>query len=171
MTNIAKYVADPKIRQILRETDGIGTPATQASIIQTLFDRKYVDKKGRQVVSTSTGRALVHALPAAATTPDLTAIWESAMRRIHDGEMPLDAFIQGVVRQLGQLVTSGKALGRLAMPGASPCPAPGCSGFLRQRKGQHGPFWSCTRYPDCKHTAPVSGAQGSQRRNRRRPVA
>ena len=38
-----KIVSDPKIKQPLRETDGIGTPATQAAIIQTLFDRKYIE--------------------------------------------------------------------------------------------------------------------------------
>jgi DNA topoisomerase-3 len=34
MTGIARYVQDPKIKQVLRETDGIGTPATQSAIIQ-----------------------------------------------------------------------------------------------------------------------------------------
>ena len=43
MTGIARYVSDPEIKQLLRETDGIGTPATQAAIIQTLFDRRYIE--------------------------------------------------------------------------------------------------------------------------------
>jgi DNA topoisomerase III len=49
MTGIARYVHDPKIKQALRETDGIETPATQAAIIQTLFNRRFIEKRGRQV--------------------------------------------------------------------------------------------------------------------------
>ena len=33
MTSIARYVQDPEIKKVLRETDGLGTPATQAGII------------------------------------------------------------------------------------------------------------------------------------------
>jgi DNA topoisomerase-3 len=152
MTGIARYVADPKIKQLLRETDGIGTPATQASIIQTLFDRRFVEKRGRQVVSTSIGRALIQVLPEIATRPDMTALWEAAMRRIGEGKMSLDVFLGGVTEQLRQLVDSGRARAALEIPGARRCAAPGCAGKLRLREGRTGAFWSCTRYPDCRYT-------------------
>lgn len=154
MTGIARFVADPKIKQMLRETDGIGTPATQAAIIQTLYDRDFIAKKGRQIVSTPVGRALIQILPTVATTPDMTALWEAAMKRIATGEMPLAAFLDGVLRQLTDLIARGRARGPLAVPGARSCPAAGCKGFLRRRTGSQGPFWACTRYPKCKHTAP-----------------
>lgn len=166
MTGIARYVADPKIKQLLRETDGIGTPATQASIIQTLFDRRFVEKRGRRIVSTSIGRALIQVLPEIATRPDLTALWEVAMRRIADGQMPLDQFLAGVVDQLRKLVEAGRARGALTVPGARPCPVAGCTGALRRREGRHGPFWSCTRYPQCRHTAPEERSRGGRRRPR-----
>ena len=152
MTGIGRYVSDPKIRELLRESDGIGTPATQAAIIQTLFDRKFIEKKGRQIVSTAIARTLVQILPTVATTPDLTALWESAMRKIADGQMPLAAFLDGVLRQLTDLIAQGRARGPLISPDARPCPAPGCRGFLRRRTGGKGSFWSCIRYPDCRHT-------------------
>ncbi|HLX78435.1 MAG TPA: DNA topoisomerase III, partial [Acidimicrobiales bacterium] len=114
MTGIARFVADPKIKQLLRETDGIGTPATQAAIIQTLYDRKFIEKKGRHIVSTSIGRALIQILPTVATTPDMTALWEAAMKKIATGDMPLAAFLDGVLRQLGELISRGRARGPLA---------------------------------------------------------
>ena len=58
MTGISRYVADPKIKQLLRETDGIGTPATQADIIQTLFAA--VHRAARPVPVRHVSRPLAH---------------------------------------------------------------------------------------------------------------
>ena len=112
----------------------------------------------RHIVSTSIGRALIQILPTVAKTPDMTALWEAATKKIATGDMPLGAFLDGVLRQLGDLISRGRARGPLAVPGAKSCPASGCKGFLRRRTGTKGPFWSCTRYPECKHTAPDSAA-------------
>lgn len=152
MTGIARFVDDPKIRQLLRETDGIGTPATQAKIIDTLFERRFIEKQGRHVVSTPVARALIRILPATATRPDMTALWEVAMRRIAEGGMSLDLFLGGVIEQLRKLVDTGRALPALEVPGFRGCAAPGCAGRLRLRSGKSGTFWSCTRYPDCRYT-------------------
>jgi len=116
MTGIGRYVADPRIRKLLRETDGIGTPATQAGIIETLFERRFVEKRGRQVVSTPIGRALIDAVPPAASQPDMTALWEAAMRRIADGQMTLPAFLDAVIAELRELVGEGRKLGALRVP-------------------------------------------------------
>jgi DNA topoisomerase III len=160
MTGIARYVEDPNIKQLLRETDGIGTPATQAAIIQILFDRAFIEKRRRQIASTSIGRALIEILPDVATRPDMTALWEAAMRRIADGQMPLAQFLTAVLEQLRNLVDTGRARGSLSVPGVRRCPAPGCTGALRSRKGQHGSFWACTRYPACRFTESVSSDSG-----------
>ena len=153
MTGIARYVSNPQIRALLRETDGIGTPATQASIIQTLFDRRFIEEQKKQIVSTATARSLIAALPDVATQPDMTALWEATLRRIQDGQAPLAQFLDAVRGQLGDLVARARAAGPLKMPGAEtqPCPAQGCGGLLRQRKGPYGVFWSCGRYPECRH--------------------
>ena len=120
MIGIARYVQDPKIKQLLRETDGIGTPATQAAIIQTLFDRRFIERRGRQVMSTPIGRALIQSLPEVAVRPDMTALWEAAIRRIAEGQMPLAQFLSGVLEQLRKLVDAGRTLGRLSEPAVSP---------------------------------------------------
>jgi DNA topoisomerase-3 len=115
MTGVSRFVDDPQIKKLLRETDGIGTPATQAQIIETLFERRFIERRGRQVIATEVGRALVDALPASATRPDMTALWESAMRRVADRQLPLDTFLGAVNRQLHELVASGRARGALQM--------------------------------------------------------
>src|SRR5262249_13784306 len=142
--NIARYVKDPNIKKILTETDGIGTPATRAAIIETLFVRGYVARQKKTIVSTATGRTLMQTLPETATTPDRTAQWESEMRKISEGEGLLDAFLGPVRAELEELVEQGKRLGQLQIGEAHPCPkAPGCEGRMRRIKGSKGFFWSC----------------------------
>jgi DNA topoisomerase-3 len=153
MTGIARFVDDQKIKQLLRETDGIGTPATQADIIETLFERRFIERQRRHIISTAIGRALVATLPEVTTRPDMSALWEAAMRRISDSQLTLPTFLEAVTTQLRELIDRGRAAGALRVPGARPCAAPGCSGYLRRRKGPHGIFWSCSRYPECKQTA------------------
>ncbi len=110
------FVRRPDIKKILTEADGIGTPATRAAILETLFERGYVERVQRTIVSTETGRALIGSLPEVATTPDRTAVWEAAMRAIAEGEQTLDAFLGRVRAELEQLVAEGRALGRIAIP-------------------------------------------------------
>ncbi len=118
MTGIARYVADPKIKQLLRETDGIGTPATQANIIQTLLDRRFIERRGRHLFATPVGRSLIAALPDAATRPDMTALWEAAMRRIAEGQAALPTFLSVVEEELRRLIANGRARGRIDVPTA-----------------------------------------------------
>jgi DNA topoisomerase-3 len=124
MCGVAKFVRNPAIKKILTEADGIGTPATRAAIIETLFERAYIERVGRAIVSTETGRAVVASLPEVATTPDMTAMWEAAMRAITEGAHTLDGFLERVGAQLEQLVAEGRALGRIAVPAAPPASLP-----------------------------------------------
>jgi DNA topoisomerase-3 len=157
MTGIARYVSNPKIKALLRETDGIGTPATQANIIQTLFERGYIEEHKRQIVSTPTARALIRVLPTVATQPDMTAVWESTLRKVQEGLAPLDGFLAAVRSQLSDLVNRAKSGAPLKLPGAEtrPCRSAGCTGSLRKRRGRSGAFWSCSRYPVCTATEPL----------------
>ena len=125
MCGVAKFVRSPAVKKILTEADGIGTPATRAAIIETLFERRYVERARRAIVSTETGRALVASLPEVATTPDMTAVWEAAMRAITEGTQTSGAFLDRVGAQLAELVAEGRALGRIAVPAVPPAsPAP-----------------------------------------------
>jgi DNA topoisomerase-3 len=49
MKGVAKLVTDPRLKQKLKETTGIGTEATRANIIGGLLDRGYLLKKGRAI--------------------------------------------------------------------------------------------------------------------------
>ena len=154
MCHVAKFVRHPSIKKILTEADGIGTPATRAAIVETLFERDYIVRVKKTIVSTPTGRALIQSLPKVATTPDMTAVWEAGMRAITEGQQPLDAFLGRVHAELAQLVEQGKALGRITVGERHPCPGPGCPGPLRRLKGKSGFFWSCAALPHDRRRPP-----------------
>ncbi len=115
MCNIGSFVTDPFAKKVLSETDGIGTPATRAAIIETLVNRDYVDRRDGVIVSTPTGRSLIHSLPLVATEPDMTARWEAAMRDIQSGAGTLDAFVHCVGVEIAEFVTEAKERGSIAV--------------------------------------------------------
>lgn len=47
MIEAYKHVDDPQLREILKETEGIGTPATRESIVSNLLKRGFIEKKGK----------------------------------------------------------------------------------------------------------------------------
>lgn len=92
MSNIHKFVEDAAAKAKLKETSGIGTEATRAAILETLLKRGFVIRKGKQIISTIAGRALVKALPDVLTNPATTAQWEDVLGAIADGRVPAGVF-------------------------------------------------------------------------------
>ncbi|WP_285315662.1 DNA topoisomerase III [Providencia rettgeri] len=104
MTGIARFVQDKALKKVLRETDGLGTEATRAGIIDLLFKRQFLYKKGRYIHSSPAGRALIHVLPDMATLPDMTAHWESVLTQISEKQSRYDDFMQPLNETLMQLI-------------------------------------------------------------------
>ena len=104
MTGISAHVSDPQLRQILRETDGLGTEATRAGIIELLFTRGFLSRAGKTITSTATGRGLVNALPDVATYPDMTARWEAELSAISEGKSQYKKLMSPLEEQLKDLV-------------------------------------------------------------------
>lgn len=106
MTGIARFVQDKQLKKVLRETDGLGTEATRASIIELLFKRGFLIKKGRNIHSTEAGRTLIQALPDIATQPDMTAHWEMQLTDISKKQASYQQFMHHLVQDLPALLIS-----------------------------------------------------------------
>lgn len=104
MTGIARYVSDPEVKKVLRDTDGLGTEATRAGIIELLFKRQFLTKKGKEIHSTEIGRQLVNSLPERMVVPDMTAHWESQLEAISDKRLKYGQFMQPLTQGLAQLI-------------------------------------------------------------------
>lgn len=110
MTGIARYVTDPELRKILRDTDGLGTEATRAGIIELLFKRGFIQRQGKSITATALGAALIEALPASTTLPDTTADWERQLNEISLQQLNYQAFMQPLQQRLQQLIAETVAM-------------------------------------------------------------
>ena len=116
MSSVHKLVQDPKIKARLKETSGLGTEATRANIIEVLVKRGFIERKGKQVLSTESGRILVAALPLALTDPGATGLWEDFLSEIAAGNRTLDEFEQQQRAFVTKRVEAAKTGAALAMP-------------------------------------------------------
>ncbi|EPN1335524.1 DNA topoisomerase III [Pseudomonas aeruginosa] len=154
MKGIARFVTDPRLKQKLKDTTGIGTEATRANIISVLIARGYIVKKGRSIRASDAAFTLIDAVPAAIAAPGTTAVWEQALDMIEAGQLTLDVFLSKQAAWISQLIAQyGSMSLSIKLPHGPACPQ--CGAATRQRTGKSGPFWSCSRYPDCKGTLPV----------------
>ena len=142
------------------EEMGIGRPSTYAPTISTIQDRMYVEKIEGRFKPTPLGVTvndfLVEYFPAimdykftAKMEDDLDEIangkqeWVPVIREFYE---PFEKKVEGVI----------KVAGRVKVPTeATDQKCPECKkGLLVIRSGRFGKFLSCSKFPDCKYTAP-----------------
>jgi DNA topoisomerase-3 len=103
------------------ERTGLGTPATRAAVIENLVGRGFAFRKGKQLIPTDDGNALIKALPDALKSPQLTAEWENTLALIAKGAASPDEFMAGIEGLTTQIVREGDevdpAAARMFSPG------------------------------------------------------
>uniref|UniRef100_UPI003AA91C16 DNA topoisomerase n=1 Tax=Stutzerimonas xanthomarina TaxID=271420 RepID=UPI003AA91C16 len=109
MTGIARFVADKELKKILRDTDGVGTEATRAGILDTLFKRQLLKREGKIIKSSPAGRGLIHALPQESTYPDMTAHWEHQLQAMAERGQAYQPFMQALQQQIDTLMQQVKS--------------------------------------------------------------
>lgn len=118
MTGIHKLVTEPKLKARLKETAGLGTEATRASMIEVLMTREYAERKKKEIHPTERGVQLIDMLRRVApdlADPGTTALQEDALADIAAGRMQLDAFMAQetkAVRSYTCTLLQGKLLDR-----------------------------------------------------------
>jgi DNA topoisomerase-3 len=120
MTGIARHVKDTELKKVLKETDGLGTEATRAGIIELLFRRQFLQRRGKTIQTTETGRQLVSVLPDFCSQPDMTALWESQLNNISEGKGNYQGFMAPLTQQLEDLMMAARAAQLPAMKNSTP---------------------------------------------------
>lgn len=104
METAGKQVDDDEMRELMKE-NGIGRPSTRASIIETLFKRKYITRKKKLVLPTQTGIQLIDIIKnRLLKSAELTGQWEKKLKEIERGEHKASTFINGMKKLVDQLV-------------------------------------------------------------------
>lgn len=78
------------------ERKGLGTPATRAATLEKLVSAGFVQRKKKQLIPTEKGTNLILVLPDNIKSPMLTAEWESMLKQVERGEVPAEAFMEGI---------------------------------------------------------------------------
>ena len=92
MENAGKEVNNEDERKVLKDI-GIGTPATRASIIETLFKRDYIRREKKSLIPTDKGFQVYEAVKDKRIADvAMTAEWEIALQKIENNEIDADAF-------------------------------------------------------------------------------
>ncbi len=159
---------------------GIGRPSTYASIISVLQDRNYVRVENRRFFSEDRGRlvtAFLSSFFSQYVEYSFTADLEEKLDKISDGKLDYKSVLLDFWTHFKTAV-DGTAdlrvrevldvLNDILGPhffhdngDGNPRQCPSCpEGELSLKLGRHGAFIGCSRYPDCRHTRPLSLVDG-----------
>ena len=109
METAGKQVDDDEMRELMKE-NGIGRPSTRASIIETLFRRKYIERKKKLVLPTQTGIDLINIIDnELLKSAELTGRWEKRLKEIERGEFNARNFINNMKKMVDELVYEVRA--------------------------------------------------------------
>ena len=88
------------------ERQGLGTPATRASILEKLVQMGFVERRGKQLLPTKDGHNLACVLPEVLTSPQLTAQWETELTAIAKGQADPEGFMQDIAEMTRGLIAN-----------------------------------------------------------------
>ncbi len=104
METAGKQVDDDEMRELMKD-NGIGRPSTRANIIETLFKRKYIVRKKKQIVPTETGVKLIDTIQnELLKSAELTGRWEKQLKEIEKGAFNAGTFINNMKKMVDLLV-------------------------------------------------------------------
>lgn len=104
METAGKQVDDDEMRELMKE-NGIGRPSTRANIIETLFKRKYIERKKKLIYPTQTGIQLINTIQnELLKSAELTGLWEKQLKEIEKGNYNAALFIKKMKSLVENLV-------------------------------------------------------------------
>lgn len=104
METAGKQVEDDELRDLMK-ANGIGRPSTRANIIETLFKRKYTQRRKKQVIPTPMGIQLIDTIQnELLKSAELTGQWEKQLKEIEDGAFSARDFIINMKKMVDELV-------------------------------------------------------------------
>jgi DNA topoisomerase-3 len=144
MEHPAQWVTDGKLKEIIENTSGLGTPATRAEIIEKLFNAFYMERRGKEIIPTTKGIQLIGLVPPELKSAELTARWEQQLTDISKGRDGRDGFIsdiRGYTAQLVATVLGSSQTFKHDNLTRSKCPE--CGKYLLAVKGKRGELLIC----------------------------
>ncbi len=144
------------------EEKGIGRPSTYASILSTITDRKYVEKKEGRFRPTELGMVVNDYLVESFSEivdVDFTARMEDELDQIESGKFRWVKAVEDFYGPFNRDLTAAREAKGKVKPAdietEEVCDK--CGSPMVIRWGRHGRFLACSAYPECKNTKPMEG--------------
>lgn len=148
------------------EDQGVGRPSTYASIVETLYDRAYVEKDDdKHLVPTALGRIvddfLLSHFSVDSVSPivnsGFTATMEDSLDEVEESKKEWVKVVSLFWEPFTKAIEEAEKAPKVPPPppeliGES-CPE--CGKDLVKKRGRFGEFIACTGYPDCKYTRAI----------------
>ena len=126
MENAGKELEDAELKARLKDA-GIGTPATRAAIIETLFVRQYIVREKKNLVPTDKGLAVYRIVKDKKIADvEMTGMWENALAKIEAGGMDADTFRKSIEVYAAQITAELLSV-QLSIANDETCPCPKCN--------------------------------------------
>src|ERR1700688_3664248 len=103
METAGKTLDEKELSDAMKE-NGLGTPATRASIIEVLLKREYIARDGKNLEATDKGIHLIEVVHPEVKSPAMTGQWEAFLNRIKQGEAQLDPFLERISEYVRSVV-------------------------------------------------------------------
>lgn len=136
METAGKSMEDEEMRELLKQ-NGIGRPSTRASIIETLFKRKYIRRNKKQILPTDLGVQLMGLVNNdLLKSAELTGQWEKQLKDIEAGTFSAQEFIHNMKKMVDDLVMEvrmAKYQPRLSANNNPPVSKPKVSGIQAEK--------------------------------------
>ncbi|HWO07806.1 MAG TPA: type I DNA topoisomerase [Candidatus Paceibacterota bacterium] len=158
----ARYSEAGLVKEL--EKRGIGRPSTYASIISTLEQRGYVEKRGRTLIPTHTGDVVSSFIEEHFKdyiSDTFTAKMEDELDEIAEGKREYEKTLRDFYTPFTKAVKSKAKIEKLTNMGDVPpefkCPI--CGGDMVYKLSRNGRFMSCKRFPECVGARKEDGSE------------
>ena len=126
MEHCGREIGDGQLRTAIREA-GIGTPATRAAVIETLFARNYIRRDKKNLVPTEKGLAVYDTVKDKKIADvEMTAAWEKTLAKIETGEADAPSFRRDIEIYTAQVVAELLSATLDVAPSGEQCTCPKC---------------------------------------------
>ncbi|MBK4764494.1 DNA topoisomerase [Enterococcus faecium] len=168
MKHVGRAMDDKDSKDILKETEGIGTEATRASIIETLKKQDYITISKSKIYVTEKGELLCRIIAEdEIANAGMTAQWERYLKKIRSQQGTQETFLDSIERFVQHLIEKvpqnfqdkkeniADVAGHMEQENVmGTCPK--CQNSVVDK----GKFYGCSGYKDgCKFTLPKRWSQ------------
>ncbi|MCQ2104140.1 MAG: DNA topoisomerase, partial [Fibrobacter sp.] len=126
MKTAGKQIDNEELAEAMKDR-GLGTPATQAGIIETLKKRGFIEAQKNNLISTARGREVIALMDEKVKSPEMTGEWEFKLSQVEKGNLDPKEFRDGIVEYVRDLFAHlhekyGSQFERETVTEALPCP-------------------------------------------------